>query len=512
MLRHKPSFSYCGLTIVLSNPSRFDKVALLSANGGAFFDNECLRPDINRHQCDIRVKEDKSEFLPGTKCVILLGEEATREWLRNADNTIGEIRGSVYNINGIPHIPTFFPQDAADIKDYESERNPIHNSGTVSSEHNSPNDEDDEGGFSEKRRHGRTKRKNFQFWCIKDLAKAKHILKNGLPSRPFNPEYVICPPSELIIQTLTQTKNEDFNIDIETDEQLNIRCFAYSFGYGNPIFCVPLLDHNYNPFYSRYSEILRSFAIALRDNTAVAYNGHTFDFLVFAYKLKIAIGRKSFDPMLAHFRCYPGIEKSLGHATSLWTYEPFHKDEGNVGYNSVEQVKQTLAYCGKDVYTMILIKKAILDYAKRVPGLTESIYNTMRTIRPYLICTLQGIAFDEQERAAMMKENDRLMMQYLRIIDLLIGENTVKALKKRFHSALPTSNPQCCHYFHELLDYPVVGRGKTKKDGTRGASLAKQNMFKLRLKYENPVIDFCIAYREVAKESGSLKFIPWKVE
>jgi hypothetical protein len=61
-----------------------------------------------------------------------------------------------------------------------------------------------------------------------------------------------------------------------------------------------------------------------------------------------------------------------------------------------------------------------------------------------------------------------------------------------------------------MLGYPVVSLGKMTKKGTRNASLAKQNMFKLKLKYNNPVIDFVIAYRELAKESGSLKFTPWK--
>ena len=34
-------------------------------------------------------------------------------------------------------------------------------------------------------------------------------------------------------------------------------------------------------------------------------------------------------------------------------------------------------------------------------------------------------------------------------------------------------------------------------------------MYKLRLKFENPVIDLVMAFRETQKESGSLKFNPW---
>ena len=76
MLRNKPKLKYCGLTVVLSNPSRFDRVSLLSATGGHVFNDHCLRPDFNVMQCDIRVSDDKSPLLPDTKCVLLLGEGA----------------------------------------------------------------------------------------------------------------------------------------------------------------------------------------------------------------------------------------------------------------------------------------------------------------------------------------------------------------------------------------------------------------------------------------------------
>ena len=40
--------------------------------------------------------------------------------------------------------------------------------------------------------------------------------------------------------------------------------------------------------------------------------------------------------------------------------------------------------------------------------------------------------------------------------------------------------------------------------------MAKKNLYKLKLKQENPVIDLIIAYRETQKESGALKFNPLK--
>jgi hypothetical protein len=163
-------------------------------------------------------------------------------------------------------------------------------------------------------------------------------------------------------------------------------------------------------------------------------------------------------------------------------------------------------YCGKDVYTMMLIKRAIDSYAVTVPGLTASIQQAMDAIPVYRLMTLQGISFDTKLRDAQMADNDGMMNEYIRIANWFIGEETQAALKSKGNTSLLASNTKCVHYFHNMLDYPVVARSKV----TGNASLAKGAMFKLKLKHENPVIDLVLAYRDMAKESGSLKFDLWK--
>jgi hypothetical protein len=44
-------------------------------------------------------------------------------------------------------------------------------------------------------------------------------------------------------------------------------------------------------------------------------------------------------------------------------------------------------------------------------------------------------------------------------------------------------------------------------------SLNEKALYKLKLKYpENILIDICIAYRRVKKETGSLGFEPWNMK
>src|ERR1017187_2970755 len=120
MLRNKPKLKYCGLTVVMSNPSRFDKLSLLTATGGVFFNNHCLQPDFNSMQCDIRLADDPSDLLPNTKAIILLGEYAMHKYCNDTlDNTLNEMRGSPLYVGNIPAIASFNPQECADVKNYE---------------------------------------------------------------------------------------------------------------------------------------------------------------------------------------------------------------------------------------------------------------------------------------------------------------------------------------------------------------------------------------------------------
>lgn len=506
MLRNKPTLSYSGLTIVLSNASRFDKVRLLTAGGGHVLNDFCLRPELNQMQCDIRVADDKAPWLNNTKCVLLLGEYAMHTYLpQTRNNTLNEMRGTLFDLNGLPCISSFYPQDAADPKNFEAQFNKEHK---VFEDEDEGEDEDDDG-----KTHGRTKRKNYAFWMRADLKKCKYILKNGPPKLEPQPEYVSYANVKDLCNVLDTHKDEFLDFDIETDyEEQNMQCFSFTFD-NKTVFNVPVLDFNYQPALSGLPFLMRSLAGAIKRNILVCHNGATFDFIVLGYKYRIPVYRV-YDTLAAMHRCFPTIEKSLGHCVSYWTWQPFHKDEDSRGYRTQQQMSDRMRYCGKDVFTMSLVRKAITSYSKTVVGLEHSIQTVMDSIVPYVTTALQGIRINEELRQKMRYENDRLMEQYLRMIRILIGEAGLEEVQKCIKGkagALPGSNKQCVEYFHNILGYPIVHRSKPDQHGVRNPSLAKQAMYKLRLKHENPVIDLCNIYRGVKLETTTpLGFYPWK--
>lgn len=512
-MHHPPQLTYNGLTIIMSNPSRFDNKRLLDANGGHYFSSECLGSKTNRFQCDIRLTSNKQPLLTGTKCVLLLGEKALQEHMPEhivKGNTLHELRGYAYDVNGVAHVASYLPQDAMDPQNYEQRLN----------EHLQVGQQDDvvaktEEGAADKKRHAKTDRKNYKFWLKKDTQKALRLVYelDGRIPQEQESHYVIYPSADTIVDRLSRSSGSHLFFDMETNGfDRRITCFAFAFDL-ETVYVVPIVRHDYTLAYNPIdtARIFRALALAAKRNTLVAHNGAGFDFPILAIDYHIPIGRLVYDTMVAQHRIFPDIEKSLGHCVSLWTWEPYHKDEANFAFGSQQQWFRNLQYCGKDVSTMVRVLRAQLAYADTVPGMLASIEQANRSIRPYLITSLQGMRYNPKAIAELLTENDRLCTHYLRAIKLLIGPACAARIKPKSKTAvecMPTSNAQCTNYFHGELGYRIVGYGKKKKDGTKGPSLAEKHMLKLRLQYNNPVIDLCLAYRQVAKESTSLQFQP----
>lgn len=510
MFRTKPKLKYCGLTIMLSNPSRFDTVSLLSSTGGHVLNDHCLRPDYNVMQCDVRLVQDPTPLLPDTKCVLLLGEGALHFALpQTKGNTLNELRGSPFVKDGIVYIASFFPQDAADPKNDEAK----YWKRVTPEEYEDNNPDEDEASDEDEKSHSNTSWSNYAFWLRMDTIKAKRILKNQgkiplCPREELHPIYRLYPPLDEVIPVLLSHKDELMFFDIETDyEEANIQCFSFSFD-GIWIYCVPVLSYDYAPAYTNCHMLVRALALAIYNNILVAHNGGGFDFLVWCFKYHLPVRRVK-DTMTMQQRIYPEIEKSLGHGTSLWTWQSFHKDEDARGYWNHDQLKKRLSYCGKDVRTMYLNYHAMMEHAAKIPGMINSIETANDAIVPYLTTTLLGMRCLPERIMEEARESDLLMNQYNRLIKLLIGEKSMAHIRSTITKPkmFAGSNSQCCTYFHDMLGYRVLWRSpKTGKP-----SLGKKIMYKLALMYpDNPVIQLVLAFRKLQKEYGTYKFLPWK--
>ena len=509
----------------MSNPSRFDTRVLLSANSGEWFctqlSKHCGQTRYSAEITDLdSFNQSGRKIREGTKAILLLGERSQRE-VGGANTSLGENRGCPLFFNGIPCVSSYLPIDTHDMVDHERRLNPhLKNRGmSETGEQLEGESEDDDGGDSDvKTRHGRTSRGNYRFWLERDLEKVGRVLKTGGFRVHSTPDYRIFPSAEEAITELSTHKDEDFFLDIETDSDLNITCFGFTFGANNPVFTVPLLRYDYSTAYSATGQILRALCKAMARNNTVAHNGSSFDFFVIPYRYGIPVGVRLSDTLLMQHRAFPEIEKSLGHVISLYTDLPYHKDEGVFEPRNTQQEQSLWSYNAKDVYAMREVYYSMREYAVNIKGLTESWQQVNDSIYPYLTATLQGIAYDEEMVVCNLKDNDRSMNGLLRLLTAAVGKERLEEIRGSGSSDMPTSSTQCCRYFHDMCGYPIQGYGKVQKrgkyEGKRAPSLNEKNFLKLVMKMAdkgvvNPVIDIVLAYRGIAKESSMLKFEPW---
>ena len=152
------------------------------------------------------------------------------------------------------------------------------------------NDKHAAGESNEKRRHGRTSRTNWRFWLQRDCEKVLSILKAGgnIPTSIgyFQPDYRLYPTATEVVTELTETKDKQLYIDIETDENFGLKCIGYSFD-SDRISVVPIIDFNYKPAYHEITQILRAFSLAFENNTVVSHNGAGFGLVKLKKSIKI---------------------------------------------------------------------------------------------------------------------------------------------------------------------------------------------------------------------------------
>jgi len=497
--------------IILNRASRFDLISnpqrLITGNAGTWFDFTLQKYGLNRATVTIWTAEQffQKKLIPpqGTKGVLFLGEEAFR--LKHPDNRVSlqELRGYPYkdDQHGYIYLSSFAPQDAMDVQDWEGKFNPANDDDEAVVER-STDDSD-----ADIKAHGTTRRKNYRFWLTKDIGKWIRLTHTGtFQQRTLNFSHDIYPNAEDVIRSLSETKNQYLHFDIETDPQTkDITVFSFCFenvtdplltGTLSPVYIVPVRKYDYEPAYSicELSKIFRALAVSLRDNTLVTHNGHGFDLLILLFKYKIPFGDNHFDTMVAHHRIYPEVEKSLGHVLSLYTDEPYHKNESDGGYvpfNS-EQERNLWMYNAKDVAVMPWLRSALQREASRMEAL-KSTEEAMDLIPVYLTLTARGIRVNRELINTRLIENNRRVTQYLRILKILVGRDI---------------NPQSPKQMKEYLFNTKTGLGLKPVSYTKKGEpkTDEKALLKLSIKHELPVVPVILEIRRVGKLSSMMEF------
>lgn len=477
-MRQTPRLAYSGLTI-LTNPSRFDLSVgkLITGQAGDYFDI-CLHP-YSRMNCDIRdVKSFANEpFIPGTKAILVLGDEAHNFIKLSGQGTLDDTRGYVFRYNDYPVISSFHHQDAMDRRDYEGD----------SDEAQSAQGETD----ADTKGKTKTKRKNYRWWLYHDVKRICQILKNG-GEIPKENSWTIekTPLMETIVGRMRNLEGEEIILDIETTKNFTLTCIGIGILRTREVFVIPWKRYNNCLEYSENDcrEIIRTLIVLCARNKLILHNA-MFDLFVLAWRYKVLPPKDVFDTMIGWHRLRPECEKSLGHLISYYTFFPYHKNQGILMPQSASQDYQLWDYNAQDIITTGTIYEKMQADIKKYKA-EESVQLGNRKVPAYLSLSLRGARLDIEKREKRIKE----LLQKQEAIDKCLG------IVSRKGELNPRSSSQVSNYLYKNLQLPCPNNEEPTKEIT---------LRKLQLTHNIPSLNLILASRGARKSASSLDFIPW---
>lgn len=491
-----PKLDYSGVTVILSHASRFDKEELISGTAGEWFDY-CFRP-LSRLTSELRTIDEKLPLRSGTNAVLLCGLNALN-FLKLPEGTkLSNVRGTPYTREGITALATFHPQDAMDPKNYEEQLNKTLyvGDGDASDEDTDSDNESEGNSIASTKNKGATSRANYKFWLYQDCKK----LATAAPvfQFPTNECYhEIYPPATRVVQWMDSLSGQRVYFDIETNPQtFELLCFSMGVS-AEHVITVPIRQYNSSIAYDEYSiaRIVRALCGVFKRNTIVGHNV-VFDLFVLMWKWRIPPPPwdQIEDTMVMHHRNYLGIEKSLGHCISLYTNQPYHKDEGNFFPRNHAQDMSLWSYNAKDVEVLPLIHKGILQHGEKL-GTLSAMKQGNEAIRWLMTIMYRGVSVDTEKLCKMIDRNDKFKEFFVgRVIPKLVGYNLN-----------PQSADQVSDYLYNKLGLKRNLRSDHTKTGT-----GKKSLYSIQIKKDVPVVTAILAMRRLTTEQGKLKSLLWR--
>lgn len=203
-------------------------------------------------------------------------------------------------------------------------------------------------------------------FCLRGAYESRYLLISDLKkakAQSASPEIVL-PKRDLIVDPSYDQCIDALNAclhpllpehnAVATDIELlngQVDCFSLALTPQQAI-CIPIIDagfeHRWTP--EQEAEIWRLYAAILGDPTITKVNQNiTFDLAVLLQLNNIVPAGPLHDPMIAHSVMYPMLKKDLGTLCSMYTDEPYYKDQGSLEDSyKVEDFARRWAYNARD--------------------------------------------------------------------------------------------------------------------------------------------------------------------
>jgi len=216
------------------------------------------------------------------------------------------------------------------------------------------------------------------------------------------------------------------------------------------------------------------------------FQGGSYDLAVLGryYGLRVAKGTWA-DTMHCHHASYPYLWKRLEVQTSIYTWEPYYKDEGRVSVGSRTDEAEGRYNC-KDCAVTREIYPITVENAKELKT-WEGYKRTMSILPSHLGMTLRGVRIDQEGKKKLGAEFKDMAIKAKSIITELVGEDI---------------NLNSSQQKTRLL-YGYLGLEIQFKRGTKKPTADKNALNKLKRKYkgkqEGKFVEAMLDYAKFAK-------------
>jgi uracil-DNA glycosylase family 4 len=302
-------------------------------------------------------------------------------------------------------------------------------------------------------------------------------------------------------------KTEVVAIDIETFSLKYISCIGIA-PSANLSFVLPLKYYTEN-FWNEtdWQKIQECIQWAL-SFPIVGQNFH-YDWC-YLKKDGFKIDNFVFDTMLAMYVCHPELPKNLAFLASLFTNEPYWKDD-NKNWRKVEDWEMYWKYNGTDA----AVTRELYDALKNELSICQNwqtFQQEMSLIPVFVNNTLQGIRFDKKQLQTMRKQYKAEKSALEKQANTLLPENwqcpkckgagitgkrkvrTCSVCNKSGKGISLGSPVQLKKLIYNSLKLPAAIQKKSKK------TVDIETIKKIQSKYPLPIFETIINYKEISKD------------
>lgn len=271
------------------------------------------------------------------------------------------------------------------------------------------------------------------------------------------------------------------SVDIEgMPDAVGITCIGFGTA-ANKAFVLPMRCDMWSV--EEEFELWNLLKFLLESNKPKIYHNALYDTFVLAYRHGIVPANTLHDTMLLGWELYCEMEKSLKFYTSIFTKEPFYKDDRMLGAHDPNVL---YSYNGRDCCCTMELLQPMLNEVKPIP-LQHYQFN-VSLLDPVLFAQLRGLKFDSTTAASMKAEITSEIASEQTKLNLIAGKEIN-----------PASTKQVPELLYNQLKLPTQYKvdPETKE---RRVTTDYEALLKLRKKSPHEAVECMIKLRNLLKK------------